>query len=337
MPSDEVRRKRCEEVERLLVFYACDELEGDERVAVTEHLRGCAACAQVLEREQRLLGAVAGLKAEPTAALLARCRDGLNEALDALGEPGPWRKLVEAINPGHWFVLYPSWSSALLLLVGIVLGNLIPTWLVRPIPRTPVATNAPAPAPAPVLSEQDLRNVDVSAIRWQPGSSSAPPSVELQLTAERPLVIRGTVNDSSIRRLLLYVVNNEQRFDSGVRLDSLELLKGSHDAEVRAALCGAAHRDQNPGVRLKALEALRGLSQDEAVRRTMLDVLVHDGNPGVRIEAINELRQIVEGGAASSDAQLREVLEDRMQNDPNNYVRLQSAAVVRRLGPRESY
>lgn len=338
MRVDEGRGRRCGEIEPLLVFYACNELEGSEQAAVAEHLRGCAACSQVLERERRLLGAAAGVSVEPPAALLARCRDELDDSLDALAEPGRWRKFAQPIHPARWFVLHPSWSAALLLFIGIALGNLVPGWLVRPVPQAPVTTKAPAPNPAPALGEQDLRSVDISAINWQPGSASAPPSVELHLTAEKPLVIRGTVNDSNVRRLLLYVVSNEQRFDSGVRLDSLELLKNSsHDAEARKAFCNAAHHDRNPGVRLKALEALGGFAQDDQVRQTLLDLLVHDANPGVRIEALNELRQIAEQSAVTSDARLRKVLEDRMHNDPNNYVRLQSAAVVRQLGPRESY
>lgn len=338
MPVDEGRGKPCGEIEPLLVFYACDELEGSERAAVAEHLRGCAACSQVLERERRLLEAAAGVNAEPPTSLLARCRNELDDALDALAQPGRWRKFAQAIHPARWFVLHPSWSAALLLLIGIALGNLVAGWLVRPLPQAPLTTKTPAPSSVPALSEQDLRGVDISAINWQPGSASAPPSVELHLTAEKPLIIRGTVNDSNVRRLLLYVVRNEQRFDSGVRLDSLEVLKSSSpDAEVRKAFCDAAHHDRNPGVRLKALEALGGFAQDDQVRQTLLDLLVHDANPGVRIEAINELRQIAEQGAITSDARLRTVLEDRMHNDPNNYVRLQSAAVVRQLGPRESY
>jgi len=138
------------------------------------------------------------------------------------------------------------------------------------------------------------------------------------------------------------VVQKGQRFDPGVRLDSVDLLRAqSSDAEVRRALCAAVRNDGNSGVRLKALEALRGFEQEETVRHTLLDALLHDSNPGIRVEAINSLqaalRAMAETGAALADPRLLDALRDRMQRDPNNYVRLQSAAAIRQLGPPEVY
>jgi hypothetical protein len=38
-----------------------------------------------------------------------------------------------------------------------------------------------------------------------------------------------------------------------------------------------------------------------------------------------------------SDDHMIAVLRDRMQKDPNTYIRLQSAAAIRDLGPREKF
>src|SRR5438876_641446 len=51
----------------------------------------------------------------------------------------------------------------------------------------------------------------------------------------------------------------------------------------------AARKDQNPAVRMKALESLREASSDDDVRQALLDALRHDANPGVRVEAVNVL------------------------------------------------
>ena len=177
----------------------------------------------------------------------------------------------------------------------------------------------------------------IAGINWLPDGSGSP-SVELHLTAEKPLVVQGSLDDSDVKRVLTYVVQNGQRFDSGVRLDSVEVLRTrSGDRDVRRALCMAAHRDSNPGVRLKALEALRGLEQDEQVRQALLDALLNDANPGVRVEAINALRALAEKGGPLDDQRLVNVLRDRMRKDPNNYIRMQSAAAIRQLGPRGVY
>jgi len=48
--------------------------------------------------------------------------------------------------------------------------------------------------------------------------------------------LNGNVQDSDMRRVLAYVVENGERFDAGVRLDCLEALKtASRDQQVRRA------------------------------------------------------------------------------------------------------
>jgi HEAT repeats len=112
---------------------------------------------------------------------------------------------------------------------------------------------------------------------------------------------------------------------------------------VRRALVTAVRRDQNPAVRLKALEALRDASADESVRDAYLGALMEDTNPGVRVEAVNSLVRSIESRTPRSpgslvnpeDQRVLRALEDLTRKDPNNYVRLQSAAALRELAPRE--
>jgi HEAT repeat protein len=111
----------------------------------------------------------------------------------------------------------------------------------------------------------------------------------------------------------------------------------TNDPEVRSALCHAVHNDKNAAVRLKALEALNGAEPQDTVQQTLLDALVDDQNPGVRVEAINSLRDMVAKGEVSSSDRMLSVLQDRMENDPNAYIRLQSAAAIRDLGPRRKF
>jgi HEAT repeat protein len=164
------------------------------------------------------------------------------------------------------------------------------------------------------------------------------------------------VDDTDVRRVLTYVVTNGERFDPGVRLDCLDVLRTrTGDKDVRHALLAAARRDQNAAVRMKALEALRDSAADDAVRDTLLEALQHDANPGVRVEAVNLLVRSLEGETDAetptrriapevagsqipSDPSVDRVihaLEGLQQRDPNRYVRLRSAAALRQIGPRE--
>ena len=337
---NEARQSACEGFEHLLVLYACDDLEGTERSAVDQHIETCTACAAALVREMKLRQALATLgqaadRLDPSDLLLAQCRSELAEKLDD-SSIRVKRRWLGWLRPAEWFVFRPVWTAVLLVLMGVSLGVVAPRWFSSDQVRTDQAGTINVTAPR--LTESDMKNLNVSGISWVGDSASGTPDVVLHLTAEKPLVVQGTADSADVRRVLMLVIQNDQRFDSGVRLDSVDVLRmRSGDAVVRQALCNAVRGDQNPGVRLKALEALRGFEQDQLVRDTLLTALVEDSNPGVRIEAVNALRTLAEKSAEFDDQRVIDVLRERMQKDSNAYIRMQSAAVVRQQGPRQSY
>ncbi len=192
-----------------------------------------------------------------------------------------------------------------------------------------------------------------SAINFAPGQDAVPGTVQLQLRAEQPLVLSGSLDDTDVRRVLTYVAENGDRFDPGVRLDCLEALKSrASDSEVRHAVLTAVRKDHNPAVRMKAIELLRDSAGDQAVRQALLEALDHDANPGVRVEAVNLLVRTLENSSSAvslspsapgedsippdpSVARVIQTLEDLQRHDPNRYVRLRSAAALRQIGPHE--
>jgi hypothetical protein len=335
----------CSEFKDLAVLHAVGELDDAARAAVEAHARECPACALVLRSEAELqrVAAARGETAESLDAsglLLARCRSELAEALDDLeGTPQTgWR---ERFSPARWaaefrraLAFHPGWSTAALLVVGALGGVVGRAWYREtslPLPGKPVMTVSAAPR----MSDQELETMGVDAIGWTPQTGGAAPRVEVRLHSDRPLVVQGASDDAEIRRLLTYVVRHGQKFDPGLRLDSLDVLRTRvSDPQVRSALCEAAVHDSNPAVRLKALDALHDLGADSAVRRAMFAALADDDNSGVRIEALNALFAAFaapDASAMSPDPQALGILRDRMQNDPNNYVRMRSANVLSQL------
>ena len=84
---------------------------------------------------------------------------------------------------------------------------------------------------------------------------------------------------------------------------------------MRSALLNALAHDPNAGVRLKALEGLRPLAGDAAVRRTLAAVLLTDDSPAVRIQVVDLL-------VAQRDESTIGVLQGLVQKDDNSFVRL---------------
>jgi HEAT repeats len=355
-----LREPQCDEIAPILVFYVWDEVTQTERDRVETHLAICGDCKQQLADERLFAELIAN---NPQAAdeldtsgiLLAQCRSQLSEGLDDMaGRSGreSWRPFGWL---SHWMAVRPAWSGALLLLVGVLLGTQILPLLHRT--RDNDGSLAVDVKAAPALTDDQLARMAVAAIRFSPegSSDSGASTVNLQLQAEQPMVVSGNVQDRDVKRVLMYVVRNGERFNPGVRLDCLDALKAAaHDQEVRHALLTAAQHDSNPAVRMKALEALGRSPIDDPSREALLNVLEHDANPGVRVVAVNLLvrslgqdgedANAVTGGIVSpqvtplSDASMEHLmrtLQELQRSDPSQYVRLRSAAALRQISSAE--
>jgi hypothetical protein len=326
-------REACREREEQIVLHAARELDGCERAKIEEHLQDCVGCATALEAERELLKAFAELRGEENGIdLVAGCRARLDDALDEEEEAKERRGILgwmKSLAPRSWKELQPGLMAAALVLVGFSAGMLVPRW----IGKTAGTTNQTSigEGSAAGLRQSDLKTAGVAGIQWTPSEDETPPQVSVELNAQNPVKMQGTVNNEDIKQVLLYVLDNNERFPPDVRLDAVELLKPRlGDPDVIKAMTRVIQTDSNPAVRLKAVDALDGArASDEGVRQALL-VALGDGNPGVRIEAVNELQRLAIGGDLGGPAAV-EALRERMQNDPNNYVRLQSAALVREL------
>jgi hypothetical protein len=356
------RLTRCGDIAPLLVFYACDEAEPEEREQIDAHLANCASCTAQLREEQEMQSALVSAfqpadQLDPSGALLAQCRSELSELLDDLSAP-PLRQQWSPFGwMRRWMALRPTWSAAGLVLLGLAVGTQVALW----IPARDGGSSGFASGQAvnvkaaPPLTNEDLSKMAVAGVNFAPAADSLG-TVQLQVRTEQPIVLSGSVDDVDVRRVLTYVVMNGERFDPGVRLDCLDVLKTrTGDKDVRHALLAAARKDQNAAVRMKALEALRDSTADDAVRDTLLEALQHDANPGVRVEAVNLLvRSLgsdapaaapapgappeIAGAQSPPDPSVDRViraLEGLQHRDPNPYVRLRSAAALRQIGPRE--
>jgi hypothetical protein len=354
--------QKCEQVAPLLVFYACGEADTKEIALIEQHLAACAACREQLAEEKNFQSVLASQPQEAdqldaSGILLSQCRSELAENLDDIVKPPVLEKTPVFSAFRRWMALRPVWSGAALVFVGALAGVQAAQWYATRGVFNPqdLAVNI---RPVPHISDDQLSKMAVAGINFMPSTGAGTQNVRVQLNAEQPMELSGSIDNSDVKRVVMYVVKNGDRFDPGMRLDCLDALKAAaKDSEVRGALLSAARKDSNPAVRLKALEALRDSTADDAVREVLLDTLKHDTNPGVRVEAVNllvgSLEKSDEAGdsapavtqagsntAANGDAQeaslttvIRE-LEILQHNDPSRYVRLRSAAALRQLSER---
>jgi hypothetical protein len=339
---------RCEEMEQLAVLYVCDELDPASRLRLEAHVARCAICAAMVSREVRLQHEITSFdqpadSLDRSGLLLAQCRSELAEAVDdhrARASQSGWRAIFSPL--AWWTVLrdtlvyHPAMSMAALVVVGFLAGVAGQRMGVAP---AMIATAPPPPAMAvsaqPKVTEQQLQSAGSANVAWVTQSGSRTPTVQVQFMSQAPMNIVGPPDDVDVQRALRFVLSSGHRFDSTARMDSLDVLRTRCvDPEVRHAVCAAALSDPYPGVRIKALQALQGFEQDSTVQQTLAEALQNDDSTSVRVEAVNLLNNSLRAGSSSGlvDPNLVAALRDRVRNDPNNYIRLQSAAALRQLG-----
>jgi HEAT repeats/Putative zinc-finger len=342
----------CDGLEPKLTLLIAGEIDSPEAQELQKHIQSCAGCRAAFEREGQLLALLGANRPEPDAALLGSCRAELFDSLDQQEERGWLQRVAGSLLPSSWVSPQPAWSAALLLVIGFAVGLFGPRLLHRhPGAEGPNQGSGSLSAAQPfdvnsagtstsnsAITSLDLHPADVASINVFPADGNAAPQVQLQLNTQRAMTLSGTVYDDSVKSALIHVLQDSQRNDPDVRLDAVDLLRIlNNDPAVRSALCRAAHTDHNAAVRLKAVEALDGAEPQPLIRQTLLDALVDDQNPGVRVEAMNELRDLAAKGQVESDEQLLAILQERARKDPSTYIRLQSAAVLRDLAPRQKF
>lgn len=296
----------CEWTKENVVLYIYDELPDDAKFEFMHHIQHCLSCRHELEASQAFKNDMAALPMQEVSPnLLAASRMQLQESLEhAEQNRSAWGMFI--FDFAAWMQqikLAPALTVALLM-IGFA-GGTITTWNLAQRPNNPVI-----PDPGP----QNLSVASIDSISTDPASNK----VTIKYDALDPQTIEASANDPRIQQLLLLATRSNRNSD--VRLDSINLLKTkAQDNDVRDALVSSLRYDKNPGVRLTALDGLKGYVKDDVhVRDAVLEALLHDSNAGVRSEAIALL------DAVKADTSVREALQNLAQHDQNAYIRSQS-------------
>jgi hypothetical protein len=318
----------CEIAHERIVSAAYGELSDEQIHELERHMTGCPECHS--EREELLalkLLAAAHPMVEPPANLVARSRQRLEEALDAL-PPKRWYEWLGQRMLNNFASLQAAPVAACLLLVaGAGAGTLggyefAQNRAARAASAITAENKVEPPAPA---ATAEIANI--SSIVRQPNSNI----VEVHYNQVVPRQVQGSIDDPAISDLLMLASENSA--SAGVRDDSVGLMAaecraghGCKAAGIRDALMVALRYDRNEGVREKALQGLEPyVAQDVRVRDAVLEALLNDADPRIRTSAINILEPV------EADASVRQVLHSVATSDHNPQIRTVSRQVLSRV------
>ncbi len=306
----------CEWVKENVGLYLYNELADDARHELEQHVNRCPACAGELETMKAFHTTMSAMpQLEVTPNLLASARMDLQDALETASQAHGWQRF--ALDPWAWFrqARFSPALAAILLLIGFG-GGVGTTYQMAKSGKV-----------TPVQPEQ--HNIEQAAISGVRNVVTDPTTNKVTVEYDRtlPEKMQGSLDDPNIQNLLLMAARTN--YNSGVRMDSIDLLKQKpDDGRVREGLIFSLRYDSNPGVRLKALEALQGeVKRDIRVRNAMLEALLNDNNPGVRTGAMKALEQV------KDDTSVRQAFQQLAQDDPNQFIRAESRRMLATVQP----
>lgn len=308
-----------------LTGFAVDRLAGQAEEAVRlqaeEHLEVCRGCREETARIEEAWNA---LGVYPDAPLTTPFR----RRTLALLEEEMARQRVRAFRPP------PRWPRILAYAAGWMLAAVGGYEIarqgasVRPSSPARPADAAPRLDPAALAPGSSLSNVT-----YRPADASGRIGVSFDLISRQTIV--GRPGDPALASLLAYLVSRSAQ-TSGEKSRAIELVSSHYGAGVAAAspdivraLTSTLKKDQNPGVRKKAADALAGFRMTPEIRGAFLEALSGDSNPAVRLVAIEALAA---AAREAPDARTIESLREKA-SDPaeNGFVRAKAASALRAM------
>jgi hypothetical protein len=309
----------CHEVQVNLSLYLYGELDFAREEALEQHLEECALCQRFLAREKTWHTSLNSSRLDAPLELLSQCRQNLASVIAHKAEeqkqyPVSWRHWTQPFGfaAGRWSVGLAL--ASFLVFIGFTSAR----WIDR--------HGLPGGSDNAATSGMSLVNPSYARIRdIQPGDHN---QVRILFDQVNQRAVTGTPEDETVRRLLLAAMQDTA--DPGIRVDSVEVLKGQNGADVRDALLKTVRHDPNAAVRLKALESLRPFASDAPTRDALKFVLQHDDNPDVRSEAIDVLAPASPGLDVTPDLAitLQEIMRSEQEND---YVRARCLQILRSM------
>jgi HEAT repeat protein len=339
----------CPTYEPLIADALFGELSPEDRQRLDRHVDTCDACAKELRSMQATLQITARReRPEPPSSFWHGYWPRLVRRMERDADRNPslathlaawWRTLTE-VPPAM------RWALQGAVAVALVIGGF---WLGRQ-PAAPgtsddVLFGAEEPAATlpdlmPAVQSPDAQRAstpmltDIEDITYDVSAGT----VEIRYNAVSDVIVRGTPDDPAIQQLLQTAMLDDQ--DPAARLNALQAVektRPSANTDLVQALTYLAQTEQDAGMRLRAVRALRALQQETGstlrgdTRDVLINLLLNASDGALRIEALQALMDSAPSAADPAPDYLYEV-----QNDSNSYVRYQAQQALQRIGTSSS-
>ncbi len=309
--------KQCEKYYQWMWLQLYDELNQEQKAELTAHLQKCQDCVLDLEEinETKIL-LDKKIQLKSTASFLEQNRTELRQRLLLATQPkysSNWKKKMWEILSLDFPPVLRFSTAVAMLLIGFLIGS----WLFK----TQTMQKDFHDQTFPLLSETNIAGIE--SIDYDPQSRQ----VFLILNTMKQLTVQGDMERPEIKKLLAQTLISEKR--PNIRLKTVGALSmtKSYDKHVINALAEVLEKDENPGIRLKAIRLLTDMTINSSIKsvvtKVLVRVLLKEENSAIRNEAIDGLSKLRNG---SFDP----IIYNAAKNDTSEYVRSKAAIMLQR-------
>lgn len=215
------------------------------------------------------------------------------------------------------------------------IGSITPAAAVTPSYSIAESRVLPASSVSPTIQGRpDIENVSFM------DANPLDEDISVSFDITQHMTVTGKPTDKSMVRLLRYVLESEDQLTPS-RTRTIDWVRttysrpGNTDPEIAQALANVLRNDEHQGVRIKAVDTLKGLSAPMAndTRSALIEALKNDPNPAVRIKAVEALANLARSGATLDAATVETLRQKATQNDENAYVRVKAAEALSNVRP----
>lgn len=280
----------CHRYRPLLVHYHYDELDPVMRAEIETHLKLCPACRQALEQLVQLEHQIPRKPLiEPDAEVLKGLRKvvSLKLARQNRQTSQSW-SLFTFIKPMPAFQVG---FSLLLLAFGFLIGRQWPGHTqpqglsLQDLLLTGQTIRSEDKIIAPYMA-----NVEKLAINPQDGT------IEITYNTINDIRVKGTPQDPTVQQVLQYAILDDSspsnRLNAIKAVNYIAEQEQNITPELATGLEQLLQTEENPGIRLMAVKALKQLPLTDSLKELFVRILLHDDYAPMRMEAIDALSQV---------------------------------------------
>jgi hypothetical protein len=317
----------CRDVTTIAIERLTGEAGESARRELSAHLNSCESCRNEMTRLEDLWTV---LGTDPDAPVTPEFR---RQTLALLEEETLRRRVREFRPRTPW--LRPMLHAASLL-VATGLGFLAARELFRPNANAPAPTVAAVETPVPgrrAVIPDLSSNPRLSNVSYRPVDKDGRVAIDFDVTTRQ--TVAGRADEPEVAKLLAYMVARNAETD-GEKSRAIELVSEHYGAkaavaspEIVAALSTTLRKDDNPGVRKKAADALASFQMTPEIRAVFLESLRSDKNPAVRLVAVDALA--AEAKQSADPSTIQSLREKAVDPQENGFVRAKAASALKAI------